>query len=88
MKPKIDLFDVKHLLQWIDDIETGEGIWSRDYKPEYFGFDKVISCNTLNALVDHVNPILKELGYKTRITWGAGEIRPTTNPERVKIIDS
>jgi len=88
---KINLYDVRLLLQWVNEIENeiedGEMVYGHGYNTTYFGFAKEISCKTLNVLIDTINPLLKELDYKTRINWVAGEIRPITDLNKVKILD-
>jgi hypothetical protein len=86
--PKINLEDIRLVLQWIDDIVSGEIISTTDYTGSYFGFKKNISTKELDIICDHINPILKELNYPIRISWVAGEIRPVTAINRIIYLDA
>lgn len=78
-------------LEWADDVESGEMIEQSGYTSSYLGdFEdgsNHISIPELNALCTIVNIILLLSGYKTRVSWNAGELRPQTSDERINYLD-
>jgi len=78
-------------LKWVDDIESGEMIQEPGYTSSYLGDfgdgSDSISVSELNVLCTIVNIILVLSHYKIRVSWGAGELRPTSDDKRIYHLD-
>lgn len=63
------------ILQWIQDVEHGEMIESRNYRRTYMGFDQVSQVD-LFKLCEDANAALVHAGSQYRVGNSMGEIIP------------
>lgn len=74
-------------LQWVKDLLEGDFIDAPGHHEDYLSLPDTISVTELNVLVTLVNSILILDKSPIRVNWGAGEIRPVREENRIYIVD-